>query len=128
MRQTTAILTVCLCAVAGCRGGAAQEPYDGMLAAAQSPPKAAAIHVAPAAEAEPIASEIDVPWAIALLSDAAASATTKPGGATAANREPEAPEALAAEEIHVHAAVDPASAEEKRAAPKACSGVVKTRS
>ena len=126
MRRTTAILTLCLCVVAGCRGGAAQEPYDGVLAEAPRSMTAAAPAPHPA-EAEPIASEIDVPWAIALLSDAEGSATTKPRGTTVANREAEPPETLA-EETHVHVAVGPGSAEDKPAAPKTCSGVVKTRS
>jgi glucose/arabinose dehydrogenase len=127
MRRATVMLTVCLCAVAGCRGGAAQEPYDGVLAAAQRPIKATATVTPLAPEVEPIASEVDVPWAIALLSDAETPAVRKPAGTIVADVEPEAPETIA-DEAHVHVAVGPRSAEERPAPPKTCSGVVKSRS
>jgi glucose/arabinose dehydrogenase len=127
MRRRTAILTVCLCAVAGCRGGAAQEPYDGMLAAAQRPVTTRAVPAPQVPQAEPTASEVDVPWAIALLSDAKATALGKPGKVIIVDSEPESPEMLA-HDADLHVAGDPASAVERPATPKTCSGVVKSRS
>lgn len=126
MRRTTAILTVCLCAVAGCRGGAAQEPYDGVIAAARRP-VTAAVPAPQASEVEPIASEVDVPWAIALLSDAGSAAVKKAGKVIVVDTEPDVPESVVPA-VDLHVAADPGSAEEKPATPKACSGVVKTRS
>ena len=126
MRRTTAILTVCLCALAGCQGGGAQEPYDGVLAAARRPMRAAVV-VPQAPEAAPIASEVDVPWSIALLSDAKRPRPTKHGKAILANTGPGAAETIA-EDTNLHVAIDPRSAEDKAATPKTCSGVVKSRS
>lgn len=126
MRRTTAILTVCLCAAAGCRGGVAQEPYDGMLAA-RRPTASAPIPARQAPDSEPIASEVDVPWVIALLSDAKTSATTQADTAIVVDSEPDPPETIV-EETDLNVAIDPTSLEEKPATRKVCSGVVKTRS
>jgi glucose/arabinose dehydrogenase len=127
MRRTTAILTVSLCAVAGCRGGGAQEPYDGMLAAAQRPAVSAPAPVAPTPEPEVVPSEVDVPWTIALLSDANAPRVTKAGNATVLDTEPAVSETMA-DEADFRVAIDPRSAEERPATPKTCNGVVKSRS
>jgi glucose/arabinose dehydrogenase len=127
MRRTTAILTLCLCAVAGCRGGGAQEPYDGLIARAQPRAAAAAVSTPQAPEAEPIASAVDVPWTIALLSDGARPAARKRGKGLALDVNP-AVAATIAEEAHLNVAVEPTPTDDKPATPKACSGVVKTRS
>jgi hypothetical protein len=127
MRRTTAILTLCLCAVAGCRGGGAQEPYDGLIAGAQARASAVAVVVPHVPEAEPIASAVDVPWTIALLSDGERPAARKRDKAVT----PEAKPAVAvriAEEGHLHVAVEPTPTDDKPATPKTCGGVVKTRS
>jgi glucose/arabinose dehydrogenase len=125
MRRTTAILAVCFCAVTGCRGGAAQEPYNGVIAAAQRAAKAAIPAQAP--EAEPIASEIDVPWAIALLSDAKTPVVKRRGRVIVVDTEHDVPETIA-EDADLRVAVDPGSAAEKPATPKTCNGVVNRRS
>jgi glucose/arabinose dehydrogenase len=126
MRRTTAILTVCLCALAGCRGSAAQEPYDGVIAGAQRPEQAA-IPVPQAAESTPIASDIDVPWTIALLSNAKSSPVKKTGKVIVAETDPDRPGTLVGD-ADLRVAIDPGSAEEKPATPKTCSGVVNRRS
>jgi hypothetical protein len=130
MRRTTAILTVCLCAVAGCEGGAAQEPYDGVIAATRRP-VSASIAGPQAPEAASIEAEVDVPWSIALLSDAKRP-RAKNGGkvivvGAASDVPPETPETIA-DEAGFHVAVGPRPSEEKPTTPKTCSGVVKTRS
>ncbi|MDQ3997272.1 MAG: hypothetical protein M3303_09665 [Gemmatimonadota bacterium] len=127
MRRTTAILTACLCAVAGCRGGGAQEPYDGLIAEAQPRAAAAAVSASQVPEAEPIASAVDVPWTIALLSDGERPAARQRGKGVALNAKP-ALAATMAEEVHLHVALEPAPTDDKAARPKACGGVVKTRS
>lgn len=127
MRRTTAILTVCLAALAGCRGGAAQEPYDGVIAAAQRPAKAVVVPAHPATEAEPIVSEVDVPWAIALLSDAAPAARRKPGKVIVVDTEPDVPESVV-QAVDLGVSVGTGRDEAEAAPPKTCSGVVKTRS
>ena len=127
MRRTTAILTVSLCAVAGCRGGGAQEPYDGMLAATQRPAVSVPAPVAQTVEPEVVPSEVDVPWAIALLSDGKAPGVRKAGNATVVHVQPEVPETVI-DEADFRVAIDPTSAEERPATPKTCSGVVKSRS
>jgi glucose/arabinose dehydrogenase len=127
MRRTTAILTVSLCAVAGCRGGGAQEPYDGMLAAAQRPAVSVPAPAAQTAEPEVVPSEVDVPWAIALLSDAKAPGVRKAGNATVVDVQPEVSETVI-DEADLRVAIDPTSAEERPATPKTCRGVVKSRS
>jgi hypothetical protein len=130
MRQTTAILrtsailTVCFCAVAGCQGGAAQEPYDGAMVAVRHSAVAAPVAQTPEPE---IASEIDVPWAIALLSDAKAARVRKPGKVVRVETEPDV-SVRSAEDADLQFAIDPRYADEKPATPKACSGVVKSRS
>jgi glucose/arabinose dehydrogenase len=126
MRRTTAILTVSLCAVAGCRGGGAQEPYDGMLAA-QRPAGSALAPAAQTLEPEVVPSEVDVPWAIALLSDAKAPEVRKAGKATVVDAEPDASETVS-DDADFHVAIDPRFVEERPATPKTCSGVVKSRS
>ncbi|MFN2566033.1 MAG: hypothetical protein ABR499_13635 [Gemmatimonadaceae bacterium] len=134
MRRTIAILTVCLC-VTGCRGGAAQAPYDGMIAAAQRPANAAAAHALQAVEATPIASEVDVPWTIALLTDEPAPVIRRPRRVAVVDRGPETAEPLSREDEgeirivaeHGHADEKPTT-DEKPATPKACNGVVKSRS
>jgi hypothetical protein len=126
MRRTTAILTVCLCAAAGCRGSAAQEPYDGVIVTAKRPGK----QVMPpsiAAEATPMASEVDVPFSIALLSNAKTAVARKASSVVVVEADPEVRE-ITVEEVHIRFAIDPGPTEEKPAAPKACTGVVKTRS
>ena len=125
MRRTTAVLAVCFCALTGCRGGVAQEPYDGVIAAAR--PASAAVPTPQETEAAPIASEVDVPWAIALLSDAARPTVKKPAKVVVVDAEPDVPEMLA-QEGDFHLVVGPEPAAERRERPKTCSGVVKTRS
>ncbi len=70
MRRMTAVVAVCLCTVTGCRGGAAQEPYGGIGTVARAPSSAVPVPQTLVPAVEPIASEVDVPWTIALLSDA----------------------------------------------------------
>jgi hypothetical protein len=127
MRRVTAILTVCLVAVAGCQGSAAQEPYDGVIAAVQRPAKAPVVPELRSPEAEPIASEVDVPWAIALLSDAMPAPVKKPGKVIVVDVDADVPETVV-QAVDLDVAVDPPSAAEKPATPKTCSGVVKSRS
>jgi glucose/arabinose dehydrogenase len=132
MRRTNAILVVLLCAVTGCRGTGAQEPYDGMVAAARRPSKAPPAPAAEAPEAQPIASEVDVPWTIALLSDAKAPRAKRSGKLVVVDREDEATIAIAHDaDLYVATGPHPPddkSTAEKPAAPKSCSGVVKSRS
>jgi glucose/arabinose dehydrogenase len=129
MWRTAAILTTCVCAVAGCRGGAAQEPYDGMVARARRPADSVAVPPRQAPEAAPIASEADVPWTIALLSNAKSVPVKKPGRVIVVETEPDLePSEATAEEADVHFAVDRAPTEERLTTPKTCNGVVKTRS
>jgi glucose/arabinose dehydrogenase len=127
MRRTTTILTVCLCVVGGCRGGAAQEPYDGVLAAAKRPATSARAPVAQTPEPEVVATEVDVPWAIALLSDGKLPAIKKAAKVIGVDNGPDSPETIAAE-ADLHVAIDPEPAYEKPATPKTCSGVVNRRS
>jgi hypothetical protein len=124
------VLVVLLCTVTGCRGSAAQEPYDGAVAAPRASMAAAAAVQAP--QPEPSDVEINVPWAIALLSDAPAPPTRKPIKPAVAARNPDLAPAIAPE-AHVHVAIEsqPVSekpAEIKPATPKVCSGVVNRRS
>jgi hypothetical protein len=125
MRQTTAILVVGLCALAGCQGGGAQEPYDGVIAAAR--PLSASVPAPQDPEAAPMASAVDVPWTIALLSDAEPPAARARANAIAPDAKPPVAERII-EEAHFHVAVDPRPTNDKPATPKACGGVVKTRS
>jgi hypothetical protein len=113
MRRMTAIVAVCVSALTGCQGGGSQGP--------------AAVPAPQASEVEPIASEVRVPWAIALVSDARTPAPKKPGKVIVVDVERDAPEAVV-QTVDLHVAVDPRPAAEKPATPKTCSGVVKTRS
>jgi hypothetical protein len=124
MRRMTAMLTLWLSAAAGCRGGAAQEPYDGVIVAAQRPADAAA--TPQAAEPPQIASEIDVPWSIALLSNAKTATARKPAKVLA-EAEPEAIDPDA-HDLDLQLAGDPTVADEKPTTPKTCNGVVIRRS
>jgi hypothetical protein len=126
MRRTTAMLAVCTCALTGCQGGGAQEPYDGVIAASRSP-VTAAVPAPQASEAEAIDSEVDVPWTIALLSDGKAPTMKKAGRVIVVDAEPDGPDPIA-READLHVAVDPEPTTEKPATPKTCSGVVKSRS
>jgi glucose/arabinose dehydrogenase len=132
MRRANAILVVLFCAVTGCRGTGAQEPYDGLVAAARRPSKALPAPAARAPEAQPIASEVDVPWTIALLSDAKAPRPKRSGKLVVVDREAEATVATAHDAgVYVAAGphpLDDKSTAEKPAAPKSCSGVVNRRS
>jgi hypothetical protein len=132
MRRTTAILTLSLCAVAGCRGGAAQEPYDGLIATNRVPAGVQSAAQASPPESDRIAAGVDVPWTIALLSDAKTSPTRRAGKVIIVQTEPEPevdlPEIVAGDEADLHLTVNAGAAEESASAPKACSGVVKTRS
>ena len=126
MRRTTSMLAVCFCALTGCQGGGAQEPYDGVIVADRRP--AALSAPAPQVpDTESIASEVDAPWAIALLSDAKAPMLEKASAVTILDTEPGVSDAIAAD-ADLHVAVDPRVPEDKPAMPKTCSGVVKTRS
>jgi hypothetical protein len=127
MRRTTAILAMCVCAAAGCRGGAAQEPYDGVIAAATGPARPGVIDPAQAPEARPIASEVDVPWTIALLSNAKTAAVKKTRNVMRVDKEPDVAETIV-KEADLYLTVDRESADEKPATPKTCSGVVNRRS
>jgi hypothetical protein len=126
MRRSTAILTTCVCAVTACRGGAAQEPYDRVIAAVRGP-VTAAVGGPRAPEAEPIASDIDMRWTIALLSDVEAPIVKTLGRVIVVDAKPDAPEPVA-RESHLHVAVDPEPTAAKPATSKTCSGVVKSRS
>lgn len=132
MRRTSAILVVLFCAVSGCRDSEAQEPSHGVVATDQRPSKALPAPPAPAPEAEPIASEVDVPWTIVLLSDARAPRAKRSGKLVIVDREDDATVAIAHDaDLYIAAGPHPAddkSAAEKPAAPKSCSGVVKSRS
>jgi hypothetical protein len=124
MRRTAVILAVCGCALAGCRGSAAQEPYDGLLATRANGAVPPALTQAP--EPEAIASEVDVPWTIAVLSDAkqARAKARKPAGVVE-------PTSYVVETVppdgDLHVAVDHEPGE-RAATPKTCSGVVNRRS
>jgi hypothetical protein len=136
MRRINAIVVTCLCAITGCKGSDAAEPYGSLLLASQVGTRGAtAAPAAQAPEPEPIASAGDVPWAIALLSDDRPPAAKRPRRATVVRRDavvvdPVAGWATADIEVVLgedHAYAKPA-ADEKRRAAKACSGVVNRRS
>jgi hypothetical protein len=80
-----------------------------------------------AREAKLIASEVNVPWAIALLSDAETPTARKHGNVIIVDTDRDVPGTLA-EDADLQVAVDPEPAEVKPAAPRACSGVVNRRS
>jgi hypothetical protein len=135
MRRMTAVVAVCLCAVAGCRGGAAQEAYDGVAAVRRAPASAVPVPEPPPVAPEPIASEVDVPWTLALLSDG----ETRPGETHPAEARGDAVrddaiaavEESAAEEppADLELAFDHDRPDEKPAtSAKSCTGVVKGRS
>ena len=126
MRRTGAILALCTCVLAGCRGSEAQEVQRGGLREAER-------HVSSlAVEAEPIAAEAGVPWAIALLSDEPKPPARRSGKVVVVDaRDDESVAAGQEIDLYVVAEPDPSDArlvEEKPAAPKSCSGVVNRRS
>ena len=98
-----------------------------MVVTTRGPATAAAI---PAAEeAEPMASEVDVPWSIALLSDADAPLAKDPGRVVVVEGGPEVHEPASAEDVTgLEVVVDHYHGDEKPTTPKSCSGVVKGRS
>ena len=124
MRRATAVLAVCLCAITGCRGGAAQEPYDGVVVTGRA---SATVAVPSDPVEEPIASEVDIPWTIALLSDGAARPAASPPPVTVAEREAEVDVSIPEVSLDLQLAVDH-SADDKPRAIKVCPGVVKGRS
>jgi hypothetical protein len=125
------MVVVIFAGITGCSGTEAQVPYDGLIAAAQRPARTAPTPVVQSPVAEPIASEANVPWAIALLSDAPERPVKRSGKVTIVEATPEpadVPEAIA-HDADIHVALDPEPPDEKpAAAPKACSGVVNRRS
>ena len=127
MRRLTTILATCLCVTGACRGGAAQEPYDGIVVSGR-----AAATLAPASPAdtdEPMASEVDLRWTIALLSEAEARRVEAARRITLLDSEPVIAEpALDAPAMDIQFALDQHPVAEKPAASKRCSGVVKGRS
>jgi glucose/arabinose dehydrogenase len=127
MRRMTAMLTLWLSAAAGCRGGAAQEPYDGVIVAAQRHADPAATTAPQAAELLQMASGIDVPWSIALLSNAKTATARKPAKVLVVEAEREATDPDA-HDLDLQLASDPTLADEKPTTPKTCNGVVIRRS
>jgi hypothetical protein len=116
------MLAVCLCTITGCRGGAAQEPYDGVVVSGPATTSVAA----PAAPAdEPIASEVDIPWTIALLSDAASRPAASPP-LIVVESDP-ASVVIPEGSVDLQLAVDHGG-DDKRTVIKVCPGVVKGRS
>jgi len=83
MRRAAIVLAACFGAVAGCRGGVAQEASSGAVTAGPAAAPAAA-----ARDAAPIASEVDVRRAIALLSDARRPTVKRPRRVTIVERQP----------------------------------------
>jgi hypothetical protein len=85
-----------------------------------------------AVEAEPIAAEAGVPWAIALLSDEPKPPARRSGKVVVVDaRDDESVAAGQEIDLYVVAEPDPSDArlvEKKPAAPKSCSGVVNRRS
>jgi glucose/arabinose dehydrogenase len=130
MRRMTAVVAICLCTVTGCRGGAAQEPYDGISVTTRGPSTAVPIPKASALTSEPMASEVNVPWTIALLSDAEVRTVEEHDGVVhvepaAAVEEPSAED----EPPDLEVAVEHDRPDEKQPAnAKSCPGVVKGRS
>lgn len=129
-RAAAAVLAVSLLAIAGCRGGAAREPYDGVVGTRGALRGVTGVE-SPAQDAEPMASEVDVPWTIALLSEGEAAQplgehrdVTPPDPELTADAQPSAPEVPADLEV----AVEHDRPDEKPPAAKSCTGVVKGRS
>jgi hypothetical protein len=122
MRRAVAFLTVCLCAGVGCRGGVAQERYDGFGVTTRSP-------AAPAPVAEAMASEVDVPWTLALLSDGQGRPVDAPGDVVRDERVASAEEPGFQDAVDLEVAFEHDRLDEKPAtSPKSCPGVVKGRS
>jgi hypothetical protein len=111
----------------GCRGGAAQEPYDGVVVTTRGL-SAQPIAAPEVNEAEPMASEVDVPWSIALLSDAEPPRVEHAARVMIVDRALVAHEATGDEDpADLQLAVDHV-ADEKPSTAKSCAGVVKGRS
>jgi hypothetical protein len=134
MRRTSAVLVVLFSCMTGCSGTEAQVPNDGVIAVAQRPGVAARAAAARPPIAEPVASEPNVPWAIALLSDAPERPIKRAGKVTIVEADPDLldmPEAIV-QDADVQVALQPEPLVEKpteeKPAPKACSGVVNRRS
>lgn len=135
MRRTSAVLMLFFGGITGCRGSEAQVPYDGLVAVGQRPAQTAPVLAAQTEAAEPLAAEPNVPWAIALLSDAPERPPKRSGKVTilAAKPEPRPTPGAIAHEADIHIALESDEADEKSAAakpaaPKSCSGVVNRRS
>jgi hypothetical protein len=126
------ILVGLLCMVTGCSGTEAQEPSPDLSAAAPRAVKRAPVPPAQASEPTSIA-DMNVPWAIALLSDAPEPPRKKPSRkVTVVVTQPPAPSAIE-QEADLHVAIKTASVidkpvEEKPAPVKVCPGVVNRRS
>jgi hypothetical protein len=126
MRRTGAILALFFCALAGCRGSEAQEVHRGGVREAERRVSSLAV------EAEPVAAEAGVPWAIALVSDAPKPPAKRSGKVVVVDaRDDESVAAGHEIDLYVVADPDPSDArlvDEKPVAPKSCSGVVNRRS
>jgi hypothetical protein len=138
MRRINAIVVTCLCAITGCKGSDAAEPYGSLLVAPRAETRGLTAALAPAAqapEAEATVSAVDAPWAIALLSDDRRSAIKRARRAMVVRRDPVVVEPIAGwatadievvlgeDEVYARPAAD-----EKPRPGKACSGVVNRRS
>jgi hypothetical protein len=137
MRRINVIVVTCLCAITGCKGSDAAEPYGSLLVASQVGTRAAvtAAPAAQASEAEAIVSAVDVPRAIALLSDDRPPGVKRSRRAMVVRRDPVVVEPIAGwatADIDVVLSEDEAyarpAADEKPRPAKACSGVVNRRS
>ena len=137
MRRVATILAACLCATSACRGGAAQEPYDGVVVTGRAAERVLPAAPAPVDHAEPMASEVDVRWTIALLSDAEARHVDAARRIAVRESEPTIGETIADEPAaDIAVAADfPADVhiglhqpEDKQPASRSCPGVVKGRS
>ena len=134
MRREIAILAVALSTLTACTGGAAQEPLTDAVVPPHAAKAPAPSPQAPAAEAEPIAAEVDVPFTIALLSSAKTAGGRSGGRVIVGDREPELGvtglhERVrddAVDDTHFHVAID--VVDETPAPAKSCSGVVNRRS
>ena len=127
MRRATALLAACLCGITGCQGGAAQEPYDGIVVTGPASTTVGVPPAAPPPADEPIASEVDIPWTIALLSDDAARVPKAPRPVLVVERAPATVQPLPEISIDLQLAADH-RADGKPATVKVCPGVVKGRS
>jgi len=123
------ILVACLCATSACRNGAAQGPYDGVVVTGRNAPQLVPPSVAAPADAEPMAAEVDLRWTIALLSDAEATQIEAARRVTLLDAEPVVEDPIPDDvEADLQLAADPHGVDEKPAASKSCTGVVKGRS